>query len=332
MNNKIDIIVTWVDNTDLKWQKEKSKYLNEEISEANSAIRYRNWDTLKYWFRSIEENAEWVNKIFFVTCGQKPEWLNDKNDKLVIVNHEDYIPKKFLPTFNSNVIEMFFNNIPGLSEQFVYFNDDVFLFNKLDKEYFFKDGLPKDALIFNAVSVNHSNSIIEHTILNNLEILSKYFDKKDVFKNNKGKIYNLKYGKDLIRTLLLSPWKYFTGIVNYHTAMPYLKSTWDEFYELEKKSINKLGENKFRTKNDINHWVIKYWQLFNGKFVPTSNNKNVYYDLRDDNSHFFNELKNGKINVACINDSNENINFDIVKKDLLDMFEEIFPKKSSFEK
>lgn len=333
MEDKIDFVVTWVDNTDFQWQKSKEEYypVNKK-DESNSTIRYRDWGTLKYWFRAIEKNAGWVNKIYFVTCGQIPSWLNIDNEKLVLVNHEEYIPKEYLPTFNSNVIEIFFNRIPKLSEKFVYFNDDVFVLNKIDKTYFFENNLPKDALVFNAVSVNSKNSIIEHTVLNNLEILSKYFDKKDVINNNKRKVYNLKYGKDLIKSVLLSPWKYFTGIENYHTAMPYLKSTWDMLWSKEENTLQMIGKNKFRTKYDINHWIFKYWQLFEGKFIPTSNKKNVYYDLKNDNKEFFNKIENGKINIACINDSNPELDFENVKKELIEEFKNRFPQKSSFEK
>lgn len=66
---------------------------------------------LKYWFRGVEKYAPWVHKIYFVTCGQKPDWLNENHDKLVLVNHEDYIPHEYLPTFSSHTIELNFHRI-----------------------------------------------------------------------------------------------------------------------------------------------------------------------------------------------------------------------------
>jgi hypothetical protein len=332
MKEKIDFIITWVDNTDKDWQKSKEKYSIKSNDESNSIIRYRDWEILKYWFRAVEKNADWVNKIYFVTCGHLPKWLDTKNEKIVIVKHEDYIPKEFLPTFNSNVIELFFNRIPNLSEKFVYFNDDVFIVDKVGPEYFFGEKYPKDTLIFNSVSVNSTNTIIEHSVLNDLEILSKYFNKNDVLKNNKGKIYNVKYGKDLLRTLLLRPWKYFTGINNYHTAMPYVKSTWDKIWKLEYNSLYSMGNNKFRTKYDINHWLFKYWQMFEGKFEPTSQKKNKYYDLTNDNNLFFEDLKRKKYKIVCINDANKDLNFDKVKREMVSVFEDMFPNKSKYEK
>lgn len=330
--DQIDFVITWVDGNDEKWQEEKAKYADTKISDANSNIRYRDWGFLKYWFRAVEKNAPWVNKIYLITCGQTPKWLNIDNEKIILVNHTDYIPNEYLPTFNSNVIELFMNRIEGLAEKFVYFNDDVLILNKVDKADFFEDNMVKDQLIFNAVSVQGKNTIIGHTILNDLELIAKYYTKKQVEKNNKGKIYTLKYGKKAIKSFLLKPWQYFTGIENLHTAMPYIKSTWNDVWEKEYKEFNNMAKNRFRTKYDYNHWIFKYWQMFSGNFIPTSNKENIYYDLKNDNTQFINNVKNGKYKIACINDSNENLQFEKVKKEMIDMFEYLYPKKSSFEK
>ncbi len=96
---QIDFIINWVDGVDPNWLAEKKKWEcieNQTVSksdDSNSACRYRsNDELLRYWFRSVEKFAPWVNKIHFVTCGQKPCWLNESHPKLHMVNHEDYIP------------------------------------------------------------------------------------------------------------------------------------------------------------------------------------------------------------------------------------------------
>ena len=111
---KIDFVISWVDGNDKEWQKEREKYIVENNND-NSDVRYRNWDNLKYWFRGVEKFAPFVNKIYFITYGHLPEWLNVNNPKLVIVNHKDYIPEKYLPTFNSHTIELNLHRIKGLS-------------------------------------------------------------------------------------------------------------------------------------------------------------------------------------------------------------------------
>ena len=92
MNEKIDFVITWVDGNDEKWLKEKEKY-SKECSNKNSdefkkwinaKSRYRDWDNLKYWFRAVCKYAPWVNKIYFITYGHVPNWLDTNNPKLVI--------------------------------------------------------------------------------------------------------------------------------------------------------------------------------------------------------------------------------------------------------
>ena len=88
----IDFVIPWVDGSDPEWRKSKNKYsgkIDEPVDRTDA--RYRDWDILKYWFRGVEKYAPWVHKIYFVTCGQKPDWLNENHEKLILVNHEDYI-------------------------------------------------------------------------------------------------------------------------------------------------------------------------------------------------------------------------------------------------
>lgn len=132
-----------MDSNDPKWLSAKQNYeTKEEMSlseEANSACRYRSdTEMLRYWFRGVEKFAPWVNKIHFVTCGQKPEWLNDNHPKLHLVNHSDYIPSKYLPTFNPNPIELNYHRIEELSELFVNFNDDTFLLQPIKQDFFLR--------------------------------------------------------------------------------------------------------------------------------------------------------------------------------------------------
>lgn len=329
MTNKIDIVITWVDGNDEKWLSEKAKYDNKNKDDSNSSIRYREWGLLKYWFRSIEENAPWINHIYLITCGHYPSWLNLDNPKLTLIKHSDFIPEKYLPTFNSNVIELYMHRIRNLSDKFIYFNDDVFIIDKVTPDYFFKNDLPLDSLVFNAVSVGKENNIIEHTILNNLEIVSKYFNKAD---NKLNKIFNFRYGKNNIRNLLLFPWKKYTGIYNFHTCISYNRKLIEEIWELEGNNLENTMNNKFRTKNDYSHWLYRYWSLMSGNFVPTSMNYTYYYNLQNDNRDFFEKIRNRKYKVICLNDSEEDIDFNSVKKETILLFEELFPKHSTFEK
>lgn len=138
MKNNIDFVILWVDGNDQNWLSEKFNYLSESDKLNNNDSRFRDWELLRYWFRAIEENAPWFNNIYFITYGHVPIWLNLENKKLKVISHKDFIPEKYLPTFNSNVIELNLHRINTLNEQFVLFNDDFFLNKKVSPNFFLK--------------------------------------------------------------------------------------------------------------------------------------------------------------------------------------------------
>ena len=120
----IDIVLPWVDGNDPEWRKIKQSY---KSSGDEREERYRDFGLLKYWFRGIEQCMPWVRTIHFVTMNQVPEWLNSSHLNIHIVYYQDYMPEECLPTFNSNAIEMNAHRIEGLSEQFILFNDDMYI-------------------------------------------------------------------------------------------------------------------------------------------------------------------------------------------------------------
>ncbi|MGI1808710.1 stealth family protein [Pediococcus pentosaceus] len=325
--DKIDFVVTWVDSDDVEWQKEKSKYLNEPDS-LNEENRYRDFGFFKYWFRAVEKYAPWVNKIYLVTNGQKPEWIDETNDKLVLVNHKDYIPKEDLPTFNSNVIELNLHRIEGLSEHFVLFNDDVYLNNLTKPEDFFEKGLPKDYGIYTPIIPHSDFSMI---LINNVRIINQHFKKKEDLKKNWKKFVNFKYGTTQFRSLLSLLWDDIPGYYNMHLTSSLLKSTFNKVWDKEYKELSDVSQHKFRQMNDLSHWLIKYWQIEEGKFVPQSKKFGKVYFM-EDSKGIIKALNSDVFKVICINDTND-LKIDIAPHaDMIrDVFENKFPTKSSFE-
>ena len=111
----MDIVITYVNSLDPEWQKDYEKHTNTPILEK----RFRDWGTLKYLFRGIAKNMPFIRKVFLVVSNdsQVPLWI-DRN-KVEIVLHKDIIPAEYLPTFNSNTIEMHLHRIKELDEQFL---------------------------------------------------------------------------------------------------------------------------------------------------------------------------------------------------------------------
>ena len=189
----IDFVITWVDMNDPEWLEEFSRYRYDKHNTRNgvSEARFRDNGFLRYWFRGVEKFAPWVRKIHFIVNGRTPEWLDTSNPKLHIVRHADFIPAEFLPTFNSVVIERYMHRIPGLSEHFVYFNDDFYIINHLPVERFFKNGLPCDIAV---QDYNPSWSQWYKRIKNNIRIINRHFSKKEVMAKWHDKWFHSSYG------------------------------------------------------------------------------------------------------------------------------------------
>jgi len=252
----IDFVITWVDGNDPEWQREKKARLGHmgiPASVDDRKERYRDWDNLQYWFRGVEKYAPWVRKIHFVTWGHHPKWLNTEHTKLNIVRHEDFIPEKFRPTFNSHTIEWNFHRIPGLAEKFVYFNDDVFLLRSVKPENFFKNGKPVDMLALQPDVANVDNQTMPYIYLNNTMLLAKYFDKRTNIKKQSGAYFHIGYPPMyFLYNMLELAFPRFTGFYTVHGSAPLMKKTYQTMWNLEPELLTEVCSHPFRHKEDVN--------------------------------------------------------------------------------
>lgn len=344
MIEDIDFIITWVDGSDPEWIDEKSKHEFSVSSHDSSNNRYRDWGTLKYWFRSIEKNAPWVHSVYFVTWGHVPSWLNIHNPKLKIIKHSDYIPQKYLPTFSSRAIDMNFHRIHELSERFVYFNDDMFLLKETSPNDFFLQGLPCDSAVLESACISIANKKgrsvpVEKLYLSHIVdagIINKYFSKHHVIRNNLFGWFNYKYGKSVFKNLILFPWKFFSSFEQTHLPYSYLKSTYSEVWEKEELYMDAACSQKFRRNADANHMIFSYWQIATGRFKPRNHKIGKYLFINGENindTSVAEIIKRKKYKMVCINDEFEGTDDDFRNTKCLinESFETIFPDKCSFE-
>ncbi|WP_057490925.1 Stealth CR1 domain-containing protein [Streptococcus orisasini] len=326
--SKIDLVVTYVDGNDPEWLKEKSQFDgSNEYLEGDTAQRYRSIPFFNYWFRAVENFAPWVNKVFFVTYGHVPVWLNTNHPKLRIVKHKDYIPEEYLPTYNSNVIELNLHRIPDLSEQFVLFNDDMFLNRTVKPEDFFLNGKVKDYAIYAPLVPREEFNHIE---LNNTIVINKYFEAKSVLKRHPLKFFNIRYKKYIVNNLFASLYKGIFGYKNFHVSLPHLKSTFKEVWEKEGELLDKVCHNRFRNIDDVNHFLMSNWNIERNQFEPQKVGFGSYYSL-EDTEGIAGELLNPQHCVICLNDDVNDLDFDKKCQLIVASFERKFPHKSSFE-
>jgi len=328
--DKIDIVIPWVDPSDPEWRALKKNYSTQITDEDDDReIRYRDWDNLKYLFRGIEQFAPWVNKVHFITYGHLPKWLNVNAPKLHIVKHEDYIPMEYLPLFSSHIIELNMHRIQGLSNTFIYFNDDMFLINKTKPEDFFQNGLPCDANIPNLILPNYST--FSPIVFNTVAYINKNFSKRKQMKKFPGKYYNLRYGLlGMGMSIVFSYWRGYTGFFNHHLPSPYLKSTLEEVWRKEPEILDKTCRHRFRDNMDVNQYIFRYWQLASGNFVPSSL-KGKYFLVSSNNDKILNYIKKQKGKMICVNDAEFDGDFNLAKAQINNAFEQILPEKSGFE-
>ncbi len=335
---KIDFVIPWVDGSDPQWREEKNRYWiaegNTPHQDGNQEARFRDWDILRYWFRGVEKYTPWVNHVYFVTWGHIPEWLNTDNPKLTVVNHEDYIPKEYLPVFQANPIEINFHRIPQLSEHFVYFNDDMFVISPMNKNDFFVNGKPREMAAMYLLTNNGANDTFQYMLFRMMGEVNKHFDLHESIKKNWRKWFTVKYKKDLLNNFLLLRFCNVSGLLTPHVPSSLTKSTMNEVWNTISDAMRETCGHKFRNSRDITQYIFRYWAIMKGEFEPTNifDYSKEFFVVDENNKELVDTISYQKCKLICINDSIELENFEKVKKEINRSFHTILPEKSSFEK
>ena len=148
-NDAIDILYLWCDLADSAFRAKREavmKRIGLIVKEGdNGTCRYLSHDELRYSLRSVDKFLPWVRHVHLVVDDDiaLPSWLDVSNPRLVIHRWGDIMPPEKLPCFNSTTFEFFLQDIPGLSNRFLYANDDMLVMRSLKPSFFFaSDGWP----------------------------------------------------------------------------------------------------------------------------------------------------------------------------------------------
>ncbi len=340
MSAPIDFVVLWVDGSDPAWIAEKAKYQNVDNVAHRSdqgAARYRDWDIFQYWFRAVEKYAPWVRNVYLVTCGHVPAWLNLDAPKLRHITHKDIMPHEALPTFNSSAIESCIHRIKGLSEHFVYFNDDIFLNRPVSPEDYFSGGLPNySAVAIPTISI--SNSAFDHKRFAAIGAINYKF-KGEISQRiiaNSEKWFASQYGSLIEFNIFAAQRNLLPGMFFSHMAVPFRKSTfetvWNEFPDLLEPTVIQ----RFRQPQHVSHQLISLWDIMEGNFhpVPCEHHGKGFWNPINQLEEIQDAILGKKFRDICINDSEfvSHEEYMTAKKVIGRSFELVFPEKSSFEK
>lgn len=239
----IDIVIPWVNPNDETW-KASFNYWKEKLTGNKDACRYRDWGFIRYVLRSIDENCPWCRYVFLILASpsQVPDWLNTSNPRLKIVYHEDYIPKEFLPTFNSNVIELFYSRIEELSENFILCNDDTFFCTKQNESFFFKNNIPLCTTGTRSMGGTHWEKTLRNSMNTACDLLKA---------NRMSYCFNTE-----------------------HLPVCYTKSL--QQFILSKINLSFMQPNKFRKDNDLTHFMFYDTMILSKHFIATRSRGRFY--------------------------------------------------------
>lgn len=306
MNDKIDIVVPWL-NSNEKWYNEYKKYSKNE-----NPARVRDSGTFKYVLRSIDKNINWLNKLYIILYDetQVPEWLNTDYDKVKIIYHKDLLPAERLPNFSSVQVDMRLSFIKELSDNFIFINDDMFFTKNIPETAYFRNNKPVH--IPTMRMVNNYNFLTKaqwgKIEKNNYEFVNKAI-------NSRVKLY------------------FWTG----HLPISFNK-TFQQFawFKYKKEFESALAGEHIRANNNLSNWVFYNLEEVTKNCVlvdKTQLPKQTYFPLS--NKITYNDIISAlnKNSIICINDSDGlTCNFKKVKNNVLNALNNKFPEKSKFEK
>ncbi|GAB1693944.1 stealth family protein [Krasilnikovia sp. M28-CT-15] len=282
----IDAVYTWVDGDDPAWLARKAEALRDNpwVTDVNEQTandsRYACRDELRYSLRALHCFAPWVRHIFIVTDDQVPAWLDTDHPGITVVDHREIFDDTGrLPTFNSQAIESRLHRIPGLSEHFLYLNDDVFLGRPVTPDLFFTPGgltrfFPSSARVDSAPPSPDDPPV------------------NSAGKNNR-RLIREAFGRVLTRKML-------------HTPHPSRRSVITEIEQRFAEHVAATAEHQFRHPDDIAllSSLQQYYAYLTGRAAPGAI-RYKYADLADPATPFklASLLRHRHLDAFCLNDT-----------------------------
>ena len=290
------------------------EYAPQEKSDANDRARFENRDDLKYSLRSISEFAPWVRNVYIVSNCRPPEWLNLNRADIHWVRHEELFDPQFLPTFSSHAIETVLHKIPGISEHFLYFNDDFYLVRDVCPEhFFFANGIAKLRLESYGM-VNGEPALGDPDYLNGAR--------------NGAELINEEFGG----------WP-----VHLHTHSPQSLNS-QIIQEMEEKypdAFNRTRSQRFRSPSDISvtGFLYSHYAFAQGRAVTNGSNDTLLIQQNHDFVSRFARIErmrerprpNSGPVAICINDGNgsaDNVEWNVAASEFVNRY---FMKHSKYE-
>ncbi len=277
---------------------------------AANDSRYISRDELRYSLRSLDMYADWVRHVYLVTDNQVPAWLDTTNPRLTVVSHQELFGDRGrLPTFNSHAIESQLHRIDGLSEHYLYLNDDVFFGRPVSPSLFFHSNGLAQFYVSNAKvglgPATEDDMPVMSAAKNNRDLMAKMFDRTI---SNKFK----------------------------HVPHALRRSVMADMEQDFAADFERTASSQFRSHHDvsISASLAHYYSYATGRSVPGVI-RYLYMDIaRDDTpSRLKSLLWNRDYDVFCLND-HDSRGYDAEQRArmLSTFFQAYYPVPSCFER
>jgi hypothetical protein len=125
----------------------------------------------------------------------------------------------------------------------------------------------------------------------------------------------------------------FSGLYSVHGPAPFCKKTFVEMWDREEALLTATCSHKFRNPQDVNQYLMREWQKLSGAFHATNITRDyAYFNIKSKNDRLIGVLGKQSKKIICINDSDEEMDFEQVKTEINGVMEHILPEKSPYEK
>lgn len=299
----MDLVLPFVDCMDPIWRKQYMTEMGYKSAlEKMDVSRFRPFETLRFLFRSVEKNLKFIDRIVLIVSSesQVPEWVN--REKVRIILHGEFIPGEQLPTFNSSAIESYMWRIDGLSELFVYGNDDIFAMMPMEENDFFLKDRPR--LIFEKSDFHYQN-LFRRCCRRGMDMAADAagVSRSDPF-------------------LLIKPQHSFKGM-----STKRMKELGRKIEPLIPGTITKL-----RHWDNFTGYVYQYYDYYLGEFEPFERSFQ-YIRISDDFDEILKVIDECDTDTLCINDAGDlsNENYERACQELKEHFGKVFPDRSCYE-
>ncbi len=277
----IDMVFSWVDGTDVEFQRERARRMGSYVvgDGDDSEARFRQIDELKYALRSVYVFAPWVRNIYIVTDSPRPAWLADHPRVTMMPSETFFADPSTLPTYNSHAVESQLHRIPGLSEHFLYSNDDMFFGRPVAPELFFSPG-GVSRFVEATTRIGLGDSSPERSGYENAARVNRALLRE-------------RFGRTITRHLE-------------HSAAPLRKSVMEELETEFPDDFRRTAASPFRAATDISvtNSLYHYYALFTGRAVTQTDARMLYVEttLASASGQMRHLLKDRRYDFFCLND------------------------------